>query len=250
MLDTITNEWKFYNDFFGDDVAQKKDIFGPIFGTTINVFLESVDSFLSTCYDAIGILLMLRVTAKSRNLMSKTRQMNIGGLDEYFRLLRKKCLERFNFILALNSESLDKAEIIELCEEVKNKLSSPHYITRRYAEFSAAINALNADLGNDKNVEGGATQLREKMEELLNRMAAQLDGNKNKHIFYINNHDLILTILGTREVFSSDRERFTSLLEQQIAAFVGLQLSTHYQSMITFINTAKENMEKGYCIIS
>ena len=77
-MDSITNEWKFYNEFFGDEVSKKRDIFGSIFGTTIALFLENVDTFLATCYDTIGLLLMMMVTQKNRDTMSKIRGINIG----------------------------------------------------------------------------------------------------------------------------------------------------------------------------
>jgi len=176
-------------------------------------------------------------------------QKTKGGLDEYFRLLRKKFLERFSTIIGLNADSLDRAEVAELCSDTKSKLSTPHYVTRRYAEFSSAINGLNMDMGNDRRVEAGLELLRGKMEALLDRMATYMltdaDAEKNKHIFYINNFDLILSVLGKREVFSTDRERFTFLLDEQITSYVALQLSIHYQPLITFVNTVKVNIPKG-----
>jgi len=105
------------------------------------------------------------------------------------------------------------------------------------------------DMGNDRRVEAGLELLRGKMEALLDRMATHMltdaDAEKNKHIFYINNFDLILSVLGKREVFSTDRERFTFLLDEQITSYVALQLSIHYQPLITFVNTVKANIPKG-----
>lgn len=91
-MDSVTNEWKFYNEFFGDEVSKKKDIFGSIFGATITLFLENIDTFLTTCYDAIGLLLMMRVTFKNRDTMSKIRGINIGSYNSFQTLkLAKAC---------------------------------------------------------------------------------------------------------------------------------------------------------------
>eukprot|EP01087_Luapelamoeba_hula_P019663 TRINITY_DN6547_c1_g1_i1.p1 TRINITY_DN6547_c1_g1~~TRINITY_DN6547_c1_g1_i1.p1 ORF type:complete len:966 (+),score=202.04 TRINITY_DN6547_c1_g1_i1:3-2900(+) len=245
LVDSITNEWKFYNDFFGDEVAQRRDVFGSIFGATIISCLESLDGYLGNCYDVIGLLLMLRITVQNRQLMSTTRRINIGGLDEYFRLLRRKFLDRYNILITANADSLDKADGAALCDEIKNKLSTPHYITRRYAEFSAAINELNRELANDTKIEVGLTQLRASIEGLLKRMVNYLSGDKNKCVFYINNYDVILSVLSTREITSVDKEKFLQAYERQIASYVALQLTTEFHAMLRYVTEYKDKAAKG-----
>lgn len=58
LVDAATNEFLFIIDFFK---TQPKDTFNRIFGRTISMLLENIENYLLQCYDAVGILIMIRV---------------------------------------------------------------------------------------------------------------------------------------------------------------------------------------------
>jgi len=66
-------------------------------------------------------------------------------------------------------------------------------VTRRYAEFSAAVVSMN-DMQPNETVSRLLAQLSEEVECLLLRMAAVFPQRREQLVFLINNLDLILTV--------------------------------------------------------
>ncbi|AQL06076.1 Vacuolar protein sorting-associated protein 52 A [Zea mays] len=56
LIDTATSEYLFTDDFFGEE-----SIFHDIFAGPIQVVDEHFNTVLLNCYDAIGIMLMIRI---------------------------------------------------------------------------------------------------------------------------------------------------------------------------------------------
>jgi hypothetical protein len=58
LSDAATNEFLFIIDFFG---TAPRDTFNKIFLRTLSLILENLENYLLTCYDAVGLLLMIKV---------------------------------------------------------------------------------------------------------------------------------------------------------------------------------------------
>jgi hypothetical protein len=74
LMDAATNEYLFGMDFFKD---RSFDTFNQIFGRTISLLLENLENYLFSCYDAIGLLLMIKVCSSQTNLTFSNDEMNI-----------------------------------------------------------------------------------------------------------------------------------------------------------------------------
>ncbi|CAD6211542.1 unnamed protein product [Miscanthus lutarioriparius] len=75
LIDTATSEYLFTDDFFGEE-----SIFHDIFAGPIQVVDEHFNAVLLNCYDAIGIMLMIRIIYQHQLIMFKRR---IPCLDFY-----------------------------------------------------------------------------------------------------------------------------------------------------------------------
>jgi hypothetical protein len=74
-------------------------------------------------------------------------------------------------------------------------------VTRRYAEFSAAIVGINQSHP-DAQVSKCLSTLQQEVENFILRMAAEFPHRKEQLIFLINNYDMLLAVLsvsGRRE---------------------------------------------------
>ena len=67
-------------------------------------------------------------------------------------------------------------------------------ITRRFAEFSAAIVGINVSYPNDR-VLRVLGQLQAEVENFILKMAAEFPDRKEQLIFLINNYDMMLNVL-------------------------------------------------------
>ncbi|XP_034221178.1 vacuolar protein sorting-associated protein 52 A isoform X4 [Prunus dulcis] len=75
LMDTATSEYHFCDDFFGEE-----SIFYDIFAGPFSVIDEHFNSILPNCYDAIGVMLMIRIIHQHQLIMSRRR---IPCLDSY-----------------------------------------------------------------------------------------------------------------------------------------------------------------------
>jgi hypothetical protein len=178
-----------------------------IFGRTLSIILEHLENYLLNCHDAIGLLLMIKITHFQRLVMQRRR---VPVLDAFFDRISLLLWPRLKNILDANLKSLKAAN--------PRKLGpvdlTPHYISRRYAEFVASILTLQQQSGsaiNNSSSSGGATpadamgiggggdnmlqhdlsQLKSEMISLLEKLAALLPNPKERRVFFINNYDLV-----------------------------------------------------------
>lgn len=71
-------------------------------------------------------------------------------------------------------------------------------MTRRYAEFSAAIVSINQSYP-DEQVTKCLSTLQMEVENFILRMAAEFPDRKEQLIFLINNYDMLLAVLSVSE---------------------------------------------------
>jgi hypothetical protein len=113
-------------------------------------------------------------------------------------------LNNMNMILWPRFQSLIDAHITSLKTAVVSKLlptkePHPHYILRRYTELCVSILILN-DGYNDALLVHSLSRLRTEVLNLVGRMAAEFPGKKQMLIFWINNIDLVTSILNVYEL--------------------------------------------------
>merc|ERR1740139_386108 len=129
LMDSATNEYKFTNDFLGDS---GRDAFSGIFSRTLSLVLEQLETYLFTCYDALGLLLMIKLNHGHRRIMH-SRQVHV--LDTFFDRVTMLLWPRLKMLLdsqvrAIRAAGAEKLGGVEL---------HPHYVSRRYAEFTSSV---------------------------------------------------------------------------------------------------------------
>ena len=73
----------------------------------------------------------------------------------------------------------------------------PPQITRRYAEFSAALVGINESFPSER-VHRLMAQLQQELESLILRLAAEFRRRKEQLVFLINNYDMMLAVIMVR----------------------------------------------------
>eukprot|EP00736_Rhodelphis_marinus_P002709 Rmarinus@m.14902 len=224
LMDSTSTEYLFYTEFFGI----REDMFEQIFGPTIQTFfIEKLDAYLRNCFDAIGVLLMIRVTYEHQRSMQKRR---IPCLDNFHDQVNMLLWPRFKAIFDLNVSSIANAK-----GTVPERDKQAHYITRRYVEFATSILLLNQKYKDD-TINLNLRQLRMQMDKLLMRQAGHVGKDaKTKAIFLINNYDLILTVFGEKGIKSDDTIFFDELLEAQSTCFIEEELQHYFGGLIVVV---------------
>ncbi|KAM9824191.1 vacuolar protein sorting-associated protein 52 homolog [Neosynchiropus ocellatus] len=239
LLDNSCREFLFLSDFFMVTGNAALDLFNCIMGRTLGMFLKSMSSYVSDCYDSIAIFLCIHIVLRFKSI---TAQRNVPALDKYWETVLELLWPRFELILEMNINSIRNTDP----QKLGVLDTRPHYITRRYAEFSSAIVSINQTFPNERtNTLLG--QLQVEVENFVLKMAAEFPSRRDQLIFLINNYDMMLSVLMERATDDSKEvESFRQLLEARTQEFIEEILSPPFGGMIAFVKEAEGLMERGH----
>uniref|UniRef100_A0A3Q3D9Y1 Vacuolar protein sorting-associated protein 52 homolog n=1 Tax=Hippocampus comes TaxID=109280 RepID=A0A3Q3D9Y1_HIPCM len=227
LLDNGCREFLFLCDFFMVTGNSALDLFNSIMGKTLGMFLKSMSTYVADCYDGIAVFLCIHIILRFRAIAAKR---NIPALDKYWEAVLELLWPRFELILEMNIHSIRNSDP----QKLGLLDSRPHYITRRYAEFSSAvvsinqtfpnerINALLAQLQVSRAAETGRAPtrtgrdafargfLQAEVENFVLKMAAEFPSRREQLIFLINNYDMMLGVLTVSPIGDVQKEQSTT----------------------------------------
>lgn len=225
LMDTATSEYLFCDDFFGED-----SIFYEIFAGPFAVVDEHFSTVLPNCYDAIGIMLMIRIIHQHQLVMFRRR---IPCLDSYLDKVNISLWPRFKMVFDMHLNSVRNADLKTLWENDVH----PHYVMRRYAEFTASLIHLNVEYG-DGQLDLNLERLRMAVDDLLVKLAKNFSKPKLQTVFLINNYDMTISILKEAGAEGGKMQsHFEDLLKSNISVFVEELLLEHFSNLIKFVKT-------------
>uniref|UniRef100_A0A1A7WHG5 Vacuolar protein sorting-associated protein 52 homolog n=1 Tax=Iconisemion striatum TaxID=60296 RepID=A0A1A7WHG5_9TELE len=238
LLDNGCREFLFLSDFFMVIGNSAFDLFNSIMGKTLGMFLKSMSTYVSDCYDSIAIFLCIHIILRFRAITTKR---TIPALDKYWEAVLELLWPRFELILEMNIQSIRNTDP----QKLGVLDTRPHYITRRYAEFSSAIVSINQTFPNERT-NTLLAQLQVEVENFVLKMAAEFPSRRDQLIFLINNYDMMLSVLMERAADDSKEvESFQQLLLARTQEFIEEILSPPFGGMIAFVKEAEALMEKG-----
>ena len=232
LSDAATSEFLFIIDFFQSNT---RETFNKMFGRTLSLVLEFLENYLLNCYDAIGLLLVIKVTHLQRMVMQRRR---IPVLDQFFDRISMLLWPRFKQIFDMNLKSVKNAN--------PKKLGpvdlSPHYISKRYAELVSSVFFLQT--GSESMGIGGSGEsllkydihtMRTEIALLLEKLSKQIPNLKEQKVFFINNFDQILSIFQEKRIVSEEMQKFEDILMQQREIFAEEEIKNAFPRLISFV---------------
>lgn len=225
LMDTASSEYLFCDDFFGEE-----PLFYDIFAGPFAVIDEHFNTILSNSFDAIGLMLMIRLTHQHQLIMSRRR---IPCLDSYLDKVNIALWPRFKMVFDMHLNSLRSANVKTLWEDDVH----PHYVMRRYAEFTASLILLNVEYG-DGQLDMNLERLRMAVDELIMKLSAQFRKAKLQTVFLINNYDMTIAVLKEAGPDGGKIQmHFEEVLKSQTTIFVEELLLEHFSDLIKFVKT-------------
>jgi len=178
LMDSVTNEFVFTKKFFSSEIRTKsnsdatsgtseveinesrdRNTFDQIFARTLSLLLEQLENYLFNCYDCLALLLMIKVTHASRRIMHYDRKIRV--LDNFFHRVTMLLWPRLKMVMDAQLRSVRNTNASRLGGIELH----PHYISRRYAEFTCSI-SLILNKGNAVGGGGGAVSGGHKRQQL------------------------------------------------------------------------------------
>ncbi|XP_057516593.1 vacuolar protein sorting-associated protein 52 A isoform X1 [Amaranthus tricolor] len=241
LMDTASSEYIFCDEFFGEE-SLYYDIFAGPFG----VIDEHFNTILSNSYDAVGLMLMIRITHQHQLIMSRRR---IPCLDSYLDKVNIALWPRFKMVFDMHISSLRNANVKMLWEDDVR----PHYVMRRYAEFTASLIHLNVEYG-DGQLEMNLERLRMAVDDLIMKLSTMFLKSKLQSVFLINNYDMTIAVLKEAGPDGGKIQmHFEEVLKSQTTIYVEELLLEHFSDLIKFVKTSASedptsNSEKAISI--
>lgn len=221
LVDAAVAETLFVQDFF---LAQQ-DVAELVMARPAAALEDFLGRHLAGSHDAIGIALMACV-AERYNAVAHRR--NVTCLADFHRRCSALISARYALVMDAHAESLRKANP-ESTEPVT--VAAPHFITRRYAEFLAALLTIAAPACKAPTAAAMIARplapLRREFERTLLRFAQSLKDPVLQTIFLMNNYDLVLVLLREHAVESEDTARFRELFQTCLQTFQDSIIISH-----------------------
>ncbi|EAX03689.1 vacuolar protein sorting-associated protein 52 homolog isoform X2 [Pongo pygmaeus] len=238
LLDNSCREYLFICEFFVVSGPAAHDLFHAVMGRTLSMTLKHLDSYLADCYDAIAVFLCIHIVLRFRNIAAKR---DVPALDRYWEQVLALLWPRFELILEMNVQSVRSTDP----QRLGGLDTRPHYITRRYAEFSSALVSINQTIPNERTMQL-LGQLQVEVENFVLRVAAEFSSRKEQLVFLINNYDMMLGVLMERAADDSKEvESFQQLLNARTQEFIEELLSPPFGGLVAFVKEAEALIERG-----
>ena len=204
-------------------------MFTQVFGKTLHLLTKGVAQYVHDSYDSIALFLCLHLTFRFRELCHE--QKDTKALDKYWDSLHALLWPRLQTVIKLNVQSVKE------CDPQKMKVTSlqPHYVTRRYGEFSSAFISINEKFP-ENDLSAILFDMEQEIGNFIMKMASSFQQRKEQLIFVINNYDIILSIMSekTKEE-SKEVEFFQSQDSSRKAEYVEVVLEPHFGDLMKFV---------------
>jgi len=238
LVEHACREYYFISNFFYNKATAIQDVFTSIFIRVIQLILKIVEEEFTVSYDCIGIFLCLHIVYRFRLICHKRA---VPALDSYWENLVNILWTRFEYLIQLQIQSLKNCDIYK----IENCDTRPHFITRRYAEFSAAIITTN-DTFPDERVSIYLGMLHTEIENLILKLASKFNTPKEQLVFLINNNDIILSVLLEKaKEESKETEKIKQQINKRVHDFVEELLYPFFGSMISFVKDCEAYLDRN-----
>ncbi|MCL4130164.1 UNVERIFIED_CONTAM: hypothetical protein GTU68_007377 [Idotea baltica] len=228
LMDNGCREFIFITDFFMVKETDALKLFNTVFGKALQHVQKEVCGVVMGCYDSIALFICVHLIHQYRLLCHKRA---VPALDNHWDQLLKMIWPRFEYVVRLNIQSIQECDP----SKMSNVDKRPHYITRRYAEFSGAVMVLQERFPVE-GVDALLFRLQDEVEQVILKMAAVFNGRKDQLIFLINNYDMMFSVLSekTRED-SRECERLKELLSHRTSEYIEEVLAPYFGGVLTLV---------------
>lgn len=240
LMENACREFIFLSEFFCVQSANAQDLFLQVLGRSLSLLTGNVEQYVQESYDTIALFLCVHLVLRFRGMC---HEKDIRALDKYWDTLYSLFWPRLQRVIELNVQSVKE------CDPQRMKVLDlrPHYVTRRYAELSAAFISVNeaCPLSVD-GLNNVLFNLQLEIENFILRMAAVFPQRREQIIFIINNYDVILSVMGEKTSGESkESESFRNQFSARTSEYIEEILRPHFGDLIKFVKECEAGMDRG-----
>ncbi|KAI3338789.1 Vps52-domain-containing protein [Ustulina deusta] len=218
LIDNVTSEYTFLASFFAPALSYStiSRHFAYIFDPTLQLGQILTKNIVSETYDAIGLLLCIRL---NQHFQFELQRRKIPAAEGYINGTAMLLWPRLQFVMNAHCESI-RALTTALPTRPPPKAdqaklsTAPHVTTQRFGQLLHGILSMSTEAGDDEPVVTSLRRLRSEIEAFLTKYSTAFGTDKRKRErFLYTNYSLILTIISDvgGKLATEEQEHFEGL---------------------------------------
>ena len=233
LMDLITWEVLFFNDFFDMGIQQSAVYLNNIYKTSVNLIFEFVQkNLINKNADYFSISLMIIVDYEQQKIME---DLKLNHLDYYFFELLKLLWVKFDQIFKSINEQIFKSNN----KNPKLLNNGIHSVTHKVGELLSMINLISKNTTNTPMILVKIKEIQLQFNQFFSTLAENMKYNNNNDreelitIFFINNLYYLLVKLSDFEAIKdeTDKESFDTVLNNKREMYLNLLINKYFEDM-------------------
>ena len=233
LMDLITWEVLFFNDFFDMGIQQSAVYLNNIYKTSVNLIFEFVQkNLINKNADYFSISLMIIVDYEQQKIME---DLKLNHLDFYFFELLKLLWVKFDQIFKSINDQIFKSNN----KNPKLLNNGIHSVTHKVGELLSMINLISKNTTNTPMILVKIKEIQLQFNQFFSTLAENMKYNNNNDreelitIFFINNLYYLLVKLSDFDAIKdeNDKESFDKVLNNKREMYLNLLINKYFEDM-------------------
>ena len=247
LMDLITWEVLFFNDFFDMGIQQSAVYLNNIYKTSVNLIFEFVQkNLINKNAEYFSISLMIIVDYEQQKIME---DLKLNHLDYYFFELLKLLWVKFDQIFKSINEQIFKSSN----KNPKLLNNGIHSVTHKVGELLSMINLISKNTTNTPMILVKIKEIQKQFNEFFSTLAETMKYNNNNDreelitIFFINNLYYLLVKLSDFEAIKDekDTESFDKVLNNKREMYLNLLIIKYFEEMNKLLQRCVSKNDKA-----
>ena len=233
LMDLITWEVLFFNDFFDMGIQQSAVYLNNIYKTSVNLIFEFIkNNLIKKNADYFSISLMIIVDYEQQKIME---DLKLNHLDFYFFELQKLLWVKFDQIFKSINDQIFKSTN----KNPKLLNNGIHSVTFKVGELLSMINLISKNATDTPMILVKIKEIQQQFNQFFSTLAEPMKYNNNNDReelvtkFFINNLYYLLVKLSDFEAIKEekDTESFDKVLNNKREMYLNLLINKYFEEM-------------------
>ena len=233
LMDLITWEVLFFNDFFDMGIQQSSVYLNNIYKSSVNLIFEYIQkNLINKNNDYFGISLMIIVNFEQKKIMEN---LKLNHLDFYFYEISKLLWVKFDQIYKSTSELIFKVNM----KNSKLFNNGIHSVTFKIGEFLSMINLISKQTTNTPMIFAKVKEIQILFNQFFYELTENIKFSNNNEreemitIFFINNIFYLLKNLSDFEAIKdeNDPSSFDKVLNNKKESYINILIKKYFEEM-------------------
>ena len=234
LMDLITWEVLFFNDFFDMGIQQSAVYLNNIYKTSVNLIFEFIkNNLINKNADYFSISLMIIVDYEQQKIME---DLKLNHLDFYFFELQKLLWVKFDQIFKSINDQIFKSNNNKNPKLLNNGI---HSVTHKVGELLSMINLISKNATDTPMILVKIKEIQTEFNKFFSTLAEPMKYNNNNDReelvtkFFINNLYYLLVKLSDFEAIKEekDNESFDKVLNDKREMYLNLLINKYFEEM-------------------